>query len=78
MSHRSKAYYFAQIERVYSHCAVCGEVGARFSKKDGRTLCKTDRAALRSKDPDSKPPITRENPTANRHLAIRADTCNRP
>lgn len=42
MSRKSRAAYYSQIEHVYSHC-VCGAIGARYSKKDGKTLCKTCR-----------------------------------
>jgi hypothetical protein len=51
MSNRSRAAYYAQIERVYSHCQnpTCFNIGARYSKKDGKTLCKHCRATKNAK-----------------------------
>lgn len=45
MSKRSSAAYYAQLERVYSYCAICRTIGARFAK-DGRRLCKKCRQEL--------------------------------
>lgn len=51
MSARSRAAYFAQIERPIAWCMAdgCRNRGARHSKKDGLSLCKGCRVARRSK-----------------------------
>jgi DnaJ-class molecular chaperone len=48
MSKRSNAAYYSQVERVYSHCEVCGKTGARHSNVDHKQLCKECRTAQRS------------------------------
>ena len=56
MSNKSNAAYYAQVERVYSHCQGngCQEIGARFSKKDGKTLCKDCRRKCKLEGRDGK------------------------
>ncbi len=50
MSRRSKAAYWSQLERPISWCDnrdVCGNRGARYSKKDEKKLCRCCRATLK-------------------------------
>ena len=50
MSRRSRAAYYAQIDRPLARCytPTCGARGARFSQKDGQYLCPKCRAELRA------------------------------
>ena len=43
MTNRSNEAWNAHLDRVYTHCERCFFTGARYSKKGGKTLCKSCR-----------------------------------